>query len=71
MDSFAGLAHGRCLPSRPGKRTTTKVMGKDQVTVTFPAPIAGLDKLFDQVAILLAHSTQKEAAVLGPYYCGK
>ena len=30
--------------------------------------MAGLDKLFDQVAIVPAHSPQKEMAVLGPYY---
>jgi len=39
-----------------------------EVTVTFPKPIVGLDKLFDQVAILSAKSAQKERAVLGPYY---
>jgi hypothetical protein len=33
----------------------------------FPAPIAGLDRLFDQVAIMSAHSPKKEAAVLGPF----
>lgn len=37
-------------------------------TVTFPAPVAGLERLFDQVAILSAHSPQKEMAVLGPFY---
>jgi peptide/nickel transport system substrate-binding protein len=38
------------------------------VVVTFPAPVAGLAGLFDQVAILSAHSPKKEAAVLGPFY---
>jgi len=38
------------------------------VTITFPAPVAGLERLFDQVAILSAHSPQKEMAVLGPFY---
>src|SRR5262249_5353955 len=32
-----------------------------------PAPIAGLDRLFDQVAMLSAHSAKKETAVLGPF----
>ena len=36
--------------------------------ITFPAPIAGLDRLFDQVAILSAHSPKKEMAVLGPFF---
>ena len=40
----------------------------DSVIVTFPAPVAGLDRLFDQVAILSAHSPKKEMAVLGPFY---
>jgi peptide/nickel transport system substrate-binding protein len=38
------------------------------ITVTFPAPVAGLERLFDQVAILSAHSPKKEMAVLGPFY---
>jgi peptide/nickel transport system substrate-binding protein len=40
----------------------------DLVSITFPAPIAGLERLFDQVAILSAHSPKKEMAVLGPFY---
>jgi peptide/nickel transport system substrate-binding protein len=40
----------------------------DVVTVTFPAAIAGLDRLFDQVAIMSAHSPKKEMAVLGPFF---
>lgn len=38
------------------------------VSITFPAPIAGLERLFDQVAIMSAHSPKKEMAVLGPFY---
>ena len=40
----------------------------DVVAMTFPAPVAGLERLFDQVAILSAHSPKKEMAVLGPFY---
>ena len=40
----------------------------DLVVITFPAPIAGLDRLFDQVSILSAHSPKKEMAVLGPFF---
>ncbi len=40
----------------------------DSVIVTFPAPVAGLARLFDQVAILSAYSPKKEMAVLGPFY---
>jgi peptide/nickel transport system substrate-binding protein len=45
----------------------TQVVGSDLITITFPAPVAGLDRLFDQVAILSAHSPKKELAVLGPF----
>src|SRR5215813_1108030 len=40
----------------------------DVAAITFPAPIAGLERLFDQVAILSARSPKKEMAVLGPFY---
>ena len=40
----------------------------DVAVVIFPAPVAGLERQFDQVAIVSAHSPQKEMAVLGPYY---
>ena len=40
----------------------------DRITITYPAPISGLERLFDQVAIMSAHSPKKEMAVLGPFY---
>ena len=40
----------------------------DIAVITFPAPIAGLERLFDQVAIMSAHSAKREMAVLGPFY---
>ena len=39
-----------------------------RITITFPAPVAGIDKLFDQVAIVSARSANKERAALGPFY---
>ena len=36
--------------------------------ITFPARVAGLEQLLDQVAILSAHSPKQEMAVLGPFY---
>ena len=45
----------------------TKVISPTQISITFPAPVAGLDRLFDQVAILSEHSPKKEMAVLGPF----
>jgi peptide/nickel transport system substrate-binding protein len=46
----------------------SKVIGKDRISLTFSVPIVGLDKLFDQVAIMSSKSPAKEMAVLGPYY---
>jgi len=46
----------------------TKIIGKYRITIAFPAPVVGLDRRFDQVAILSAQSSHKEMAVLGPYY---
>jgi peptide/nickel transport system substrate-binding protein len=45
----------------------TKVISSNQIAITFPAPVAGLDRLFDQVAILSERSSKKEMAVLGPF----
>jgi peptide/nickel transport system substrate-binding protein len=40
----------------------------DVAVITFPAPIAGVERLFDQVAIVSSKSAKKELSVLGPYY---
>ncbi|MBZ5600312.1 MAG: ABC transporter substrate-binding protein [Acidobacteriia bacterium] len=67
MDPALHSPTGDAFRSGEG-RVITRVLGKNRITITFPAPIAGLDKLFDQVAIMSAKSPQKEMAVLGPYY---
>jgi peptide/nickel transport system substrate-binding protein len=46
----------------------TRVDSPARITITFPAPVAGIDKLFDQVAIVSSRSANKERAVLGPFY---
>jgi peptide/nickel transport system substrate-binding protein len=46
----------------------SKALAPNKVSIIFPSPIAGLDKLFDQVAIMSAHSPLKEKAVLGPFF---
>jgi len=46
----------------------TRVVSPTRITITFPAAVAGLDKLFDQVAIVSSRSANKERAVLGPFY---
>ncbi|MDQ2900854.1 MAG: ABC transporter substrate-binding protein [Acidobacteriota bacterium] len=48
-----------------------RVTGPNEVTVTFPAAVAGADKQFDQVAIMSSRSPLKEKAVLGPFYVGE
>jgi peptide/nickel transport system substrate-binding protein len=67
MDPSLHTATGDAFRSGEGKVTTT-IAAKNRITVTFSAPIVGLDRLFDQVAIMSAKSPQKEMAVLGPYY---
>src|SRR5262249_48047818 len=45
----------------------TTERGRYEVRIVFPEPVAGLARLFDQVAILSKHSPLKERAVLGPF----
>jgi peptide/nickel transport system substrate-binding protein len=70
MDPALHSPTGDAFRSSEGK-VETQVLPKNHVGITFPAPIAGLDRLFDQVAIMSAKSPQKEMAVLGPYYVGE
>ena len=51
---------------------TARDLGGGSVQVSFPAPIAGLERLFDQVPLVSARSLEKalrpaEMPVLGPY----
>ncbi len=66
MDPNLHSPTGDSFRSGPGN-VETKISSPTQITVTFPAPVAGLDRQFDQVAILSAHSPKKEMAVLGPF----
>ena len=66
MDPALHSPTGDAFRTGPGD-VETKVASPTQISVIFPAPVAGLDKLFDQVAILSAHSQKKEMAVLGPF----
>ena len=67
MDPDLHSPTGDAFRSSPGM-VTTHVAGEYRITITFPAPVGGLDRLFDQVAIISAKSPRKEMAVLGPYY---
>jgi peptide/nickel transport system substrate-binding protein len=67
MDPALHSPTGDAFRTGPGN-VETKFASPTQITITFPAAVAGLDKLFDQVAILSAHSPKKEMAVLGPFF---
>ena len=66
MDPALHSPTGDAFRSGPGD-VETKILSATQISITFPAPVAGLDRQFDQVAILSAHSGKKEMAVLGPF----
>ena len=66
MDPALHSATGDAFRSGPGN-VETKIISPTQISITFPAPVAGLDRQFDQVAIMSAHSARKEMAVLGPF----
>jgi peptide/nickel transport system substrate-binding protein len=66
MDPALHSSTGDAFRSGSGA-VSTKILAPDQISIIFPAPIAGADRLFDQVAIMSARSPKKEAAVLGPF----
>jgi peptide/nickel transport system substrate-binding protein len=66
MDPALHSSTGDAFRSGTGT-VSSQIIGADEIAVNFPAPIAGVDRLFDQVAIMSAHSPKKEAAVLGPF----
>ncbi len=41
--------------------------GKYEIAIVFPEPVAGVERLFDQVAIMSRGSRLRERAVLGPF----
>jgi len=43
------------------------VQAPDTVSITFGAPVSGLERLFDGIPMMSAHSPKKLAAVLGPF----
>jgi peptide/nickel transport system substrate-binding protein len=67
MDPSVHSATADAFRSGEGK-LITQVSEKNRGSITFPAPVSGLDRLFDQVAIMSARSPRKEKAFLGPYY---
>ena len=66
MDPALHSTTGDAFRSGTGA-VTAKVLAPDRLTITFPAPVAGLDRLFDQVAIISSQSPKKETAFLGAF----
>lgn len=69
MDPDVHAATGDTFRSGDDKTpVVVQVPAPDRISITYPAPIAGLEALFDQVAIMSAKSPHKERAVMGPFY---
>jgi peptide/nickel transport system substrate-binding protein len=66
MDPALHTSTGDAFRSGSGA-VSSKIVAPDRISIIFPAPIAGLERLFDQVAMMSAHSPKKEASVLGPF----
>src|SRR5436305_2160537 len=66
MDPALHSATGDAFRSGSGA-VAAIARGRYQVAITFPAPVAGVARLFDQVAIISKISPLKERAVLGPF----
>lgn len=66
MDPALHSPTGDSFRSAPGDVAATS-SAPGEITIVFPAPVAGLERLFDQVAILSSRSPKKDSAVLGPF----
>lgn len=67
MDPALHSPTGDAFRSSEGE-VRSSVLAPDKISIAFPAPVAGVERLFDQVAIVSATSPKKEMAVLGPFY---
>jgi peptide/nickel transport system substrate-binding protein len=54
-----------------GGGITAQVNGPHEVSVSFTQPVAGLEMLFDQLAIAPERSLSNATAVLGPFFLGE
>jgi peptide/nickel transport system substrate-binding protein len=66
MDPAMKSPTGDSFRTGPGE-VRVEITSPYKVSVVFPAPVAGLERLLDQVAIMSSRSPQKELAVLGPF----
>jgi peptide/nickel transport system substrate-binding protein len=63
-----GLASGIADEFRSAaKEIRTQATGTDRISIFFAKPVAGLELLFDQLAISSARSARPETSVLGPF----
>ena len=67
MDPVLHSPTGDAFRSSEGT-VRSSISAADRIAITFPSPVAGVERLFDQVAIVSAHSPKKEMAALGPFY---
>ena len=60
-------------PLRAGGAATIQAQGKDKVSIEFERPIAGIERLFDEIAISPARMAGKadSSVVLGPFSVGE
>lgn len=66
MDPALHSPVGDSFRTGPGT-VQEKIISSTQITIIFPAPVASLDRQFDQIAILSSHSYKKQDAVHGPF----
>ncbi len=66
MDPALHSPTGDAFRTGSGK-VQTRITSPTQMTIVFPAPVAGLDRMFDQVAIVSSHAFRQESAVNGPF----
>ena len=69
MDPDLHAPVGDAFRSAQGKAEIL-VEGPYKITITFAGVVSGMERLFDQVAIMSSRSPAREAAVLGPFYVG-
>jgi peptide/nickel transport system substrate-binding protein len=67
MDPKLHAPVGDAFRSGPGAAEIS-LLGANTVAITFPSAVSGMERLFDQVAIMSSRSAKKERAVLGPFY---
>jgi len=67
MDPNLHAPVGDAFRSGPGSAEIA-VTSPNRIAIAFPSVVSGMERLFDQVAILSSKSPKREAAVLGPFY---